>query len=175
MILRELTSETLKRYRKVLKKAGNPELACGFICGREEMANWNRLEIPCLLKSTRDYYGKLSEFVPEHSPDDLRLYIKLSLNNLYHAMCHTYVHGNMQDALPEFYKSAFFILQSIHFLNTGNYINTRKALKSALYNEVDKTILLTEGKLKSGDTVSPDKAFDILLGWCKVRTNAGCF
>ncbi len=166
VILNKLSPEMLRRYRRVIKKAGHEALSCGFICGREEMKSWNRLEIPCLLQSTRDIFGRLSDFVPAYSPDDLRQYIKLSLNSLYHAMCHTYVHGDTAPVLTEFYKSAFFILQAIHYHSTGKFINSRSLLKEALRGEY-KDILQTEQSLKAGTFTDCDTAFSTIFSWCQ--------
>lgn len=166
VILSKLSPEMLRRYRRVIKTAGYEELSCGFICGREEMKSWNRFEIPCLLKSTRDIYGKLADFVPEYTQDDLRNYIKVSIDGLYHAICHTYVHGDIAPVLKSLYKSAFFILQAVHFLDTGNFINSRNSLMDVLCG-ADRDILQTEQALKAGTYTNYDKAFYKIFSWCQ--------
>lgn len=49
VILEEFTVERMAEYREILKRVGNFNKSCGFICGRKEMKNWNRFEICQLL------------------------------------------------------------------------------------------------------------------------------
>lgn len=67
VILEEFTVEKMAEYREILKRVGNFNKSCGFICGRKEMKNWNRFEICQLLHETKDYYGTLSQLVPAYS------------------------------------------------------------------------------------------------------------
>ena len=52
VILEEFTVERMAEYREILKRVGNFNKSCGFICGRKEMKNWNRFEICQLLHET---------------------------------------------------------------------------------------------------------------------------
>ena len=67
VILEEFTVEKMAEYREILKRVGNFNKSCGFICRRKEMKNWNRFEICQLLHETKDYYGTLSQLVPAYS------------------------------------------------------------------------------------------------------------
>ena len=41
-------------YRGILERIGHRNKSCGFICGREDMALWNPLEVCQLTHTTRD-------------------------------------------------------------------------------------------------------------------------
>lgn len=88
VILEEFTVEKMAEYREILKRVGNFNKICGFICGRKEMKNWNRFEICQLLHETKDYYGTLSQLVPAYSRQDVQDYLKTGAGNLYHELCH---------------------------------------------------------------------------------------
>ena len=64
-VLEGLTASDLDAYRQIILQLPWAEKACGFICGREELAAWNPLEIACLLRSTQDWVGSLKALVPE--------------------------------------------------------------------------------------------------------------
>lgn len=173
VILDGLTAEDLERYRVLVAQTEEPEKACGFICGRAEMAHWNPLEICHLLHTTRDYFGSLQNFVPDYTQDDILNYIKLSLGNLYHGLCHTRIHApeqTLRQALPELYKQVFFILQNLHFLRTGDFYGTKKELLAHLSSE-DRAILQWEIDHRGRDDWEQDGAFELLFNWCQNTLN----
>lgn len=173
VILDGLTAEDLERYRVLVAQTEEPEKACGFICGRAEMAHWNPLEICHLLHTTRDYFGSLQNFVPDYTQDDILNYIKLSLGNLYHGLCHTRIHApeqTLRQALPELYKQVFFILQNLHFLRTGDFYGTKKELLVHLSSE-DRAILQWEIDHRGRDDWEQDGAFELLFNWCQNTLN----
>ena len=119
VVLNELCAADLASYRRIVDSMENSGQACGFICGKDELAHWNACEICQLLHTTKDYYGCQRDLTPTYTMQDEITYIKISLNNLYHELCHRYIHATSEEntkRLPFSYKSAFFILQNIHFL-----------------------------------------------------------
>ena len=44
IVLDGFSVEDMKTYRGILKEIGWYEKSCGFICGKEDLANWNPLE-----------------------------------------------------------------------------------------------------------------------------------
>ncbi len=66
-VLDFLSVEDLNVYRQVVEENGHAEKACGFLCGKDELAHWNPCEICHLLHTTKDYYGKLSSLVPSYT------------------------------------------------------------------------------------------------------------
>lgn len=174
VILENMSASDLEDYRKTLVKVGNYDKSCGFICGREEMQHWNPLEVCQLLHTTKDYYGRLADYMPPYTVDDERNYVKLSLGNLFHELCHRYIHADRErniSAFPYTCKSAFFILQNMHYLSSGNFLPTKQELLDALADEEDKKVLALsmalKGALKGGGDYDFDSAFATLFEWCQ--------
>ena len=84
VIIRNITVNDLDKYKNAILTLDGFEKSCGFICGDDDLKNWNPLEICHLLNTTKDYYGKLSALVPSYTGYDIRSFVKLSVNNLYH-------------------------------------------------------------------------------------------
>ena len=168
-VIRDMTVADLDAYRKAIKSLEGFDKSCGFICGLDEMQHWNPLEICHLLHTTKDYFGTLADLVPAYTETDVRAYVQLSLGNLYHELCHRYIHAPREEsiaALPFTYKAVFFILQNLHYLRTGCFIGTKKELLTALSGQ-DKQVLETAITLSQGETFDFDAAFSLLLTWCK--------
>lgn len=168
VILDALGVSDLDTYRSILHRLPHGEKSCGFLCGREELARWNPLEICHLLHSTRDLLGNLSQLVPAYRREDVQNYCKLSLNNLYHLLCHSYVHGDPQTAgawRKEAYKGAFFILQNLHYLQTGHFPTSRADALSCLQGQ-DRAVLETGMKLAGGESLPENASFQQLFTWC---------
>ncbi|MEA4890369.1 MAG: nucleotidyltransferase domain-containing protein [Clostridiaceae bacterium] len=169
VIIDDITVHDLTVYKNALISVGQYEKSCGFICGKSEMANWNPLEICQLLHTTKNLYGKLMDFVPAYTIEDEKNYIKLSLGNLYHELCHRYVHSdpeNNRTHLPLAYKSAFFIIQNINYINSGTFIATKCELVECL-NGLDKKIIEMLIKLRDDKEYNFNQAFDLLFTWCQ--------
>lgn len=170
VILEDMTAADLESYREILVKVGDYDRSCGFICGREEMRHWNPLEICQLLHTTKDYYGKLADYMPPYTAEDERNYVKLSLGNLFHELCHRYIHADRErniSAFPYTCKSAFFILQNMHYLSSGDFLLTKQELLGALTDEEDKKVLALSMTLKGGGDYDFDRAFSTLFEWCQ--------
>ncbi len=170
VILENMSVTDLDNYRKILVKVGNYEKSCGFICGREEMQRWNPLEVCQLLHTTKDYYGRLADYMPPCTAEDQRNYVKLSLGNLFHELCHRYIHAARErnvSAFPYTCKSVFFILQNMHYLSSGDFLSTKQELLEALQDEEDKRALALGMNLKAGGDYDFDDAFSSLFQWCQ--------
>lgn len=169
VVLRHMTPEDLAAYRRAIEELPDAEKSCGFICGADEMKHWNPLEICHLLHTTRDYFGQLKPLVPAYTAEDVRTFVKLSLGNLCHELCHRYIHAprehNVQ-ALPGTYKSVFFILQNLHYLRSGCFIATKQSLLWALTGQ-DREVLEMSMTLLTAETYDFDAAFDLLFTWCQ--------
>lgn len=143
VIIDEMTVHDLDDYKRVLISIVYLERSCGFICGKSEMANWNPLEVCQLLHTTKDLYGKLADFVPTYTVEDEKNYIKLSLGNLFHEICHRYIHSDRERnvvRLPLTYKSVFFIIQNMYYIDSGIFIDTKRELIKHLKNQ-DKEVM----------------------------------
>ncbi len=171
VILDRLTVADMDLYREILDKVGERDRACGFICSCEDMKNWNPLEVCQLGFTTKDIYGKLADFLPEWTREDEVNYVKMSLDNLYHALCHGYIHADrehLKNSLPSFYKSAFFILQNTYYLESGEFVLTKAELAGKLYGK-DKAIMAAVLALANGATLDFDTYYAELFSWCQKR------
>ncbi len=169
VVIDDISIRDLDEYKNIISSLENYDKSCGFICGKKDLLNWNPLEICHILNTTKDYYGRLAELTPEYSENDLRNFIKISLNNLYHEICHRYIHSSTEkniEKIPSTYKSVFFILQNIRYLNSGAFINTKKELSNALSGK-DKLVLDTAISLETSAEFDFDEVFALLFTWCQ--------
>ncbi len=187
IILDTLTLEAMDAYRAILEKMGHVEIACVLICSREDLKHWNPLEICHLSYTTKDLYGRLADFLPAWTEQDEVNYIKISLNNLYHALCHGYIHSSpeeMNRQLLSYYKSAFFILQNTYFLETyrsdkqnAEFVLTKAELIKRLRHDdqhiLEVLLALTDDSPADHDKDFHDKdfrydqQFRLLFHWCQ--------
>jgi hypothetical protein len=169
VVIDNISVEDLNTYQKTLVSIGNYDKSCGFICGKTDLEHWNPLEIFHLLNTTKDYYGELKNLVPTYTIEDERNYVKLNLNNLYHEICHRYIHTDREyniSRLPITCKSVFFIMQHLYYLDSGNFILTRRELLECVQGE-DRTVLELSMSLQNHSDYDFDSAFSILFNWCK--------
>ena len=166
LILDRLSVQDMDQYREILKEIGFYERSCGFICGRDELLRWNSLELCQLRHTTRDLFGVLTDYLPFATREDEVNYVKLSLGNLYHELCHRYIHADRERNVAAFRgacKAVFFLMQNLHFLESGRFILTKKGLKEAVSAEDRRVLDLAE--LPDGfDFVH---AFSALFEWCQ--------
>ena len=166
IILEDFSVADMDVYRNILKKIGDYEKSCGFICGRNEMMQWNPLEVCQLCHTTKDLYGKQTDFLPSATRADEINYVKLSLGNLYHELCHRYIHVDRKKNIAAFRDTcryAFFLIQNLHFLESGSFAVTKRELKEQV-SEEDRAILeLAE----LPDDFDFDAAFRLVLHWCQ--------
>ena len=163
-----LCIDDLNVYKQIISKMEQPEKSCGFMCGRQDLLRWNPLEICHLLHTTKSYFGCLSELVPQSTDADVRNFVKLSVNNLYHEITHRYIHASFEvnsSRITGSYKSVFFILQNVHYLDTGRFITSKAELLNEL-NGKDAEIMATAIALQAGDSYEFSQLFAQLYNWC---------
>ena len=156
----------MDEYRDILKNIGDYEKSCGFICGKDEMIRWNPLEVCQLRHTTKDLFGELKDFLPPATREDEINYVKLSLGNLYHELCHRYIHADRKKSIAAFRgtcKGMFFLIQNIHFLESGSFAVTKRDLKEQV-SEEDRTIL---EMAELPDDFDYDMAFRLVFNWCQ--------
>ncbi len=169
VVIKDMTVADLGAYRQTIASLDDCEKSCGFICGAEELRHWNPLEICHLLNTTKDYYGVLADLVPAYTKHDVVAFVKMSLGNLYHEICHRHIHASLErntEALPGTYKQVFFILQNLHYLETGTFIGTRKELLASLTGK-DRLVLETAMSLGVSESFDFNEAFARLYSWCQ--------
>ena len=169
VIINNLSVQDLDSYREIIIQMEHYEKSCGFICGIDEFTKWNPLELCHLLNSTKNYYGNLSSLMPEYSKEDIINFIKVSLGNMYHEICHRYLHADRiqnYQKLPMTFKNVFFILQNIYYLKTGVFFLTKKELLCKL-DETDKEIMRLSLEINSNEVYDFEQAFEKLFLWCQ--------
>lgn len=169
VLIDQLSVQDLSAYRAIIAGMESYEKSCGFICGMDEFSKWNPLELCHVLHSTRDYYGTLSALIPRYERQDIVNFVKLSLGNLYHEICHRYIHADAacnREALPMTYKGVFFILQNLYYLKTGVFCLTKKELIDMLEDD-DRKILQTSLNVHSDADYDFDQVFEQLFVWCQ--------
>ena len=174
VIMDELSVTDLDAYRAVIESMEHSDKSCGFICSKTDLANWNPLEMCTLLNGTKDYYGKLGEFIPAYTEEDIRNFVKMSLNNLYHEICHRYIYASRDDSaacLPGTYKGVFFILQNLYYLRHGRYIATKAELLELLDGQ-DHAVMQRAVELNNGVAHDFSDSFSLLFAWCQETLRA---
>lgn len=164
-----LSLDDLKLYKQAIIEIGDYDKSCGFICGKEELASWNPLESCQLIHTTKDIIGRLSELVPNYTRLDEINYIKLSAGNLYHELCHRFIHTDIENSirkLPQMVKSVFFIMQNLHYIESGSFCATKNELLSELEGE-DKKLFETLLNISNSSDYDFDSVFEALLGFCR--------
>jgi len=167
VILDQFSVQDMDAYRGILKEIGFYEKSCGFICGKEEMKSWNPLEVCQLRHTTKDLLGTLTDYLPPTAREDEINYVKLSLGNLYHELCHRYIHADRDKNAASFRgtcKSVFYLIQNLHYLESGHFYLRKTELKEAV--EEEDRIILELAALPDGYDF--DQAFSSLFAWCQI-------
>ena len=165
-VLDGLIPRDMDRYREILQSVGYYERSCGFLCGRDELLRWSPLETVQLRHTTKDLYGTLEELLPPATREDEIEYVRYSLGNLYHELCHRYIHADREKNVAKFRGSCrllLFLIQNLHFLESGRFLLTRRELKEAISAEDRRVLELAE----LPDGFDFDQAFALLLAWCQ--------
>jgi len=171
LVIENLGEGDLDVYREVLVDLGHHDISCGFVCGREDLAGWNPLEACHVMNTTKDIYGELEPLMPRWNRQNVIDFVKLSIGNVFHELCHRRVHGkheNTLQALPVVYKGVFFILQNIHWLRTGEFLNTKQELADGLTGD-DREVLAAAMTLKNAEEYVFEHYYSLLFRWCKAR------
>ena len=166
LILDRFSVRDMDRYREILKKIGFYERSCGFICGKDELLRWNPLEVCQLRHTTKDLVGKLTDYLPPATREDEVNYVKLSLGNLYHELCHRYVHADREKNAAKFRgtsKYLLFLIQNLRYLESGRFVLTKKELKEVVSAEDRRVLELAE----LPDGFDFEQAFSVLFSWCQ--------
>ena len=169
VVIDALSVADLDIYRGIIESLGDFDKSCGFICSKKDIAHWNPLEICNLLHSTKDCYGTLSKLIPEYTEYDIRNFVKFSINNLYHEICHRYIHADRErntQALPFTYKGVFFILQNLHYLRTGRFVCTKAELLHALDGS-DRGVMERLMAYSREECCDFAESYALIFRWCQ--------
>lgn len=166
IVIDRFSVKDMDKYRDILKSIGSFEKSCGFICGKDELTRWSPLEVCQLIYTTKDIIGTLKDFLPSATREDEINYVKMSLGNVYHEICHRYIHADKEKNIAKFRitcKSFFFLIQNLHYLESGKFVVTKKELKEQVSEDDCKILELAE----LHDDFDFDKAISLLFTWCQ--------
>lgn len=166
VVIDNISISDMNTYRDIIKGLGNYDKSCGFICGKDEMKGWSPLEVCQLINTTKDVYGKLEPLLSPFTSEDEINYVKFCLGNLYHELCHRFVHSSREKNIEKFRgtcKFFFFLIQNLHYLETGNFILKKADLKNAV-SQADRRVLEFAALPDSFDF---DAALEELFVWCQ--------
>lgn len=175
VILDRLTMDELVAYRDILAALPKSDKACGFIAGRDEVQSWPKHELFQFVNDTRALYGHMEDFLPPIDKEDVVESVKIGAATLYHAAVHGAVHGagDMQ-ALRALYKSAFFLLQAVHYLRTAHYVRSKRELLPLLEGAEQKIlgIEMAWSDYEEDAQAHPDGYYGLLIALCGGLINA---
>ena len=163
-VLDRLDIGDLSAYKKAIRTMPEAELACGFICGLPELKNWPRYDLFQLKMDTRTLYGDKA-ILPEVTKTDIADSICISAAAMLHEVCHRYLYSKSgAEGLAGCYKSAFFLLQAKHYLQSGAYISSRRGLAEALASPEREIMERAAGweAEKAERDAAPEKWFALL-------------
>ena len=168
VILDTLSMDDISAYRDILATMPEHEKACGFIAGKPDLLNWAKHELFQFEQDTHAYFGDMRLLLPALTRKDIVDSAKISASGMYHACCHTAVHDpeNML-ALQGMFKGAFFLLQIEYYLQSGDYIRTKRELLSFLTGDTHEILRISmswDTELASVNS-NPDFYFALLLRW----------
>lgn len=169
VVLDRLSLTDLDAYRETVRGMPEGDKACGFLCGREELAGWPRHELFQFRMDTDDYRGVLAEFVPPTSRRDIREGARVGAANLQHLLVHGYLYAepvDRENILAGVCKGAFFVLQSVHYLRSGRYCAGKQVLAECLAGH-ERDILAGSMNFAAWlSERSEAEAYELLLRWC---------
>lgn len=171
VVLDCLSINDLNVYRRIIQSMPYHKKACGFICGKNEMASWPPQELFQFTKGCKVYYGSLKGIIKEPTDYDIRDNIRNMVSAIYHETCHRFLYGAEPEVEAEnlrmAYKASFYILQEWFYLKGHQYIPTKAELLPHLNNEgkLVLTTLIRWDSLKEDRRKHPQNYFEILKDW----------
>jgi len=175
VILDTLSMDDLIAYRAILLTMPENEKSCGFISGKNELMHWPRHELFQFKMDTRPCLGELDSVLPDIERKDVLDGVKISASALYHACCHAAVHSPFEiGELKGMYKSAFFLLQALHYVRCGVYVRTKKELLPKLDEDEYNILEISMNWSAYSGTIleKPDDYFKLMLSWSAAILNA---
>lgn len=163
VVIEDLNADDLALYRSIVQKMPHAELACGFVGSPDVLAAWPRHDVFNLVNDTDIRYGSFDFMDTEFTAEDAKLAADACASEIYHALCHTAVFepNMLPDLLQSCLKSVFFGIRAKHFVQTGEFVNSRAQLLN-LANDDEKKLL----QAYNGDAQMDDQELaNRLLRW----------
>lgn len=151
LILDKVDIDDLEKYDYEISQLENRNKICGFVSGKQELICWERSDLFQFYYDTTPIIGDIDFIKPLITQQDIKRAILIGACNIYHICVHNLLHEKDLDILKSLYKSATFVLQAKHFVDTKEYISKKSELLSALSLQ-DKRVLEICMELKSDYT-----------------------
>lgn len=131
VILEKAGLGELRTYRTLVRGMEHGNLACGFLCGREQLPRWPRFDLLQLALDTRPLFGSLDGML-HFTPADADQAVRVGASALYHAAVHSFLYEkDPAAALDALEKSAFFLARAEYYRRTGTYLHTKQSVTAA--------------------------------------------
>ena len=166
VILDELSTTDIQTYNTMLDTLPHRDLICGFLSGKKEIMNWEPSDLFQFCNDTAPIKGSLDEVMAVIDESAVNRAIKIGVCNIYHGCVHNMLHEKNDDVLRGLYKSASFVVQSIIFKQTGNYIKHQEELLQVVSSD-ERRIVETFLTLKSGGAADFNLMSETLFAWSK--------
>ena len=164
VILDELCTEDIVQYHAMLDTLPHRDLICGFLSGKKELFRWEPSDLFQFYHDTKPIMGTLDELKPLLDADAVRRAIAISACNIYHGCIHNMLYDHSDDILKGLYKAASFVVQAIHFQQTGIYVRRQDELMNLVCAD-EKVIVENFLYLKNGGSVRFREMSDALFAW----------
>lgn len=174
-VLDEVSVAELSLYRETVKTMPQGELACGFICGVEELRRWPKADSLNLLLDTVDVYGELRPLLPEFTHRDAWEALRMGASGVYHAACHSWLYDeDPKAALPGLGKALFFCMRLWLLCRNNQFLNRKTDMMTVLDGRERKFIQLTTGPEQTA-ALAPEEVeavYAVILDWCREQIRA---
>lgn len=168
VVLDRLGMEDLRTYRGIVDSLPEPDKACGFIGGAEELRSWPRHELFQFRNDTESHYGDLGGLMPEVTREDVADSVRFAASGLYHHVCHTLIHGDRETkaaGLRMMCKGAFSVLQAQWYLESGEYVGSKKELLERLGGDERDILAAGMPGAENPAEADADRLYALLLQW----------
>lgn len=135
-VLDKVDLSTLNAYRALVRSMPQGELACGFLCGREELLNWPEFDLLQMVLDTQPRLGSWAALLPQFTAEDTNQAVRVGASGLYHGAVHGWLYEeDRAAALRGLAKSVFFLLRMEAYRKTGRYCINKKELEGYISEE----------------------------------------
>lgn len=108
----------------------------------------------------------LENLLPPATRQDEVNYVKISLGNFYHEICHRYIHAGdekSRNKLRASCKQLYFVIQNLHYLESGKFLLKKSDLKAAVSAQDLEILCIPE----LPDDYDFDKTYEAVIIWCQ--------
>lgn len=151
IITDKITANDLRAYDQTLGELPHRDKICGFVCGRKEIANWDRADLFQFYYDTVWLRGSLDALIPPPGRREAADAVLNGACGIYHMCVHNLVHEKDMGILACLYKTAIFVLKALYYERTGRYVGKKEELMACLESR-EREILKIQMTLKDCGT-----------------------